>query len=551
MSATGSMHGEASSNRFDLNRVLMWMAIISAIPIAFLYLSRMWVEGHYQFFPLYIAVVGYLYFDRFQQISEGTNPGQTLLSLVLLGISSLLILAGILLESAFLGAVSLYSLSGSVIYWLLGKQGLANSLPFLLLLLLAIPLPANVDNLIIVKLQFLASQFAGGILDLFGLIHFREGVILITHQQQFFTEEACSGIRSLYSSIAGMAVYCVVCRYGWARSTFTIVQTFFWVIFGNALRIAIVVWVSSSYTTAIAEGLGHDLLGLAIFVVIMLFAISTDRLIASMLPHPENEVDDDNVIDSKPIVSWNQIWKRLKTATFAPALAFLFLMVFVVGCRMTYVRLTQDESLTSLTSRRLPTMSKEDMPDEIGSWNRVGFERIRRGHSSIFAQDSFAWEYQDASSGLTAVLSVDCPWHEFHDLVICYEVKGWRRNGESVIESDQLKFKSVDLGRFEGAIAYLMYAGVDRNGVNIRPPSATDTFDAATRLTAGIRQLLGMEYSDQIEASNYELPFSMIQVYCEPTSSTRTSDQELLQEFFRDAYRQVIQSNRYQQQPGT
>ena len=545
MSSTGSIQGNTSPSGLSLNRGLLVVAILAALPIALLYLTRMWIEGHYQFFPLYIAVVGYLYFDRFQEITDGTKPGNGLFSVVLLAICSMLILSAVILESAFLGAVSLYALFGSIIYWFLGVGGLRNSAPFLLLLLLAIPLPANIDNLIIVKLQFLASQFAGSILDLFGLIHFREGVILITQQQQFFTEEACSGIRSLYSSIAGMAGYCVICRYGWLRSLFTIVQTFMWVIFGNALRIAIVVWVASYYTTSIAEGLMHDLLGLVIFVVIMLLAISTDKLISSMMPDVVEEEVDDSIIEAKPVVTSAKIWSRLATGVLALLPAILFLIVFGIGCRMMYIGFSQDESLISILDRRLPMMTEEEMPEFIGDWKRENYERIRRGHSTIFAQDSFAWRYSHEKKGLSVLLSVDCPWHEFHDLVICYEVKGWRGNNVEVPKNASMVYKSVELSRFEGAEAYLFYAGFDRNATNVPPPSRTDTFDAPTRLLSGIRQLAGMNYLEQIEASNFQLPMTMIQAYCEPSTVSTPELKKDVQMFFEQAIGSVIQSPRF------
>ncbi len=545
LSATGTLSGGAPPSKFDLNRALMAIAVLAALPIGVLYLTRMWFEGHYQFFPLFVGVVGYLFYDRFEEIANGTSPGNPLISFMLFVFSSLLILSAVLLVSAFLGAISLYVLFISVVYWLVGSRGCANSLPFFLLLLLAVPLPANFDNLIIVKLQFLASAFAGWILDMFGLVHFREGVILVTEQQQFFTEEACSGIRSLYSSIAGMAIYCVICRYGWARSAFTVAQTFFWVIFGNAVRIAIVVWVASSYTTAIADGAMHDVLGIAMFVVIMLLAISTDRLVSSMLPQKEKESElDESVIEAQPIVSGQRIWGRLSTRVYPPILVVLFLFVFVVGCRMTYIGFTQDKSMISLLDQRLPALVEDDLPVRIGEWERRTFEPIKRGHSSIFAQDSFAWLYQN-EQGESVLLSVDCPWHEFHDLVVCYEVKGWRRENERVLEAAGAKYKTMDLTRYEGLGAHLNYAAVDRKGAVIPPPSAADTLDVPQRVLAGFRQFLGMDYSTQIESANFELPFTMVQVYCEPTKDDAGISQSA-QEFFSMALKVVRQSHRFQ-----
>ena len=543
--ATNTINRDASQ-KLDLNRVLLVIAVLAVLPVAVVYLARMWVEGHYQFFPLYIAVVGYLFYGRFDKIAADTKPGNRVAASMLFVGCSLLIFSAAIFESAFLGAVSMYVLFASVIYWLMDVRGLIKSMPFLLLLLLAIPLPGNIDNLLIIQLQFMASQFAGWLLDLFGLIHFREGVVLITNEQQFFTEEACSGIRSLYSSIAGIAVYSATCRYGWARAIFNIIQTFLWVIFGNALRIAIVVGVSENWTTSIAEGLPHDLLGLAIFVVIMLLAISTDRLVSSMFPYVEHESEiDDSVIEVTPVFHKRQLWSRLGLNRFAVVLIGLFLMVLIVGCRMAFVSFTQDRSLISILDRRLPMMVEGDMPVAIGSWKRGEYERVRRGHSSIFAQDSFVWHYEHSTNGLSAVVSVDCPWHGFHDLVVCYEVKGWRNTADEFHEVGDLKYKSVELSRFSGAEALLVYAGMDRNARNVAPPKMTDTLDARTRWLAGFRQLTGADYSSQIEAAGIELPVTMVQIYCEGGGELTSELKAEVRQLFQRAHDLIKQSRRF------
>ncbi len=69
----------------------------------------------------------------------------------------------------------------------------------LLVLLLAIPLPAIIFNQITFPLQILASKLASALLPLFGVPVLREGNVIELPLMKLEVAEACSGIRSLMS----------------------------------------------------------------------------------------------------------------------------------------------------------------------------------------------------------------------------------------------------------------------------------------------------------------------------------------------------------------
>jgi len=69
----------------------------------------------------------------------------------------------------------------------------------LLVLLLAIPIPAILFNQITFPLQILASKLASGLLPLFGVPVLREGNVIELPLMKLEVAEACSGIRSLMS----------------------------------------------------------------------------------------------------------------------------------------------------------------------------------------------------------------------------------------------------------------------------------------------------------------------------------------------------------------
>ena len=69
----------------------------------------------------------------------------------------------------------------------------------LLVLLLAIPLPAIIYNQVTFPLQILASKAASDLLPLFGVPVLREGNVIVLPMMRLEVAEACSGIRSLVS----------------------------------------------------------------------------------------------------------------------------------------------------------------------------------------------------------------------------------------------------------------------------------------------------------------------------------------------------------------
>lgn len=116
---------------------------------------------------------------------------------VALGLAFLLF--GIYGAELFLSRISLLILlSGFVLAF--GGSQLLKELRFpLLVLLLAIPIPAIIFNQITTPLQTLASKLASSLLPLFSVPVLREGNIITLPSMSLEVAEACSGIRSLMS----------------------------------------------------------------------------------------------------------------------------------------------------------------------------------------------------------------------------------------------------------------------------------------------------------------------------------------------------------------
>ncbi len=119
------------------------------------------------------------------------------IAVIVLGL--IVLLLGVFGSELFLSRISLLILLAGLTLTFGGWQLLKELRFALLVLLLAIPIPAIIFNQITFPLQILASKMASGLLPLFGVPVLREGNVIRLPLMSLEVAEACSGIRSLMS----------------------------------------------------------------------------------------------------------------------------------------------------------------------------------------------------------------------------------------------------------------------------------------------------------------------------------------------------------------
>jgi exosortase len=185
--------------------------------------------------------------------------------LVVLG-SQVIFLVGYLGAEPFLQRVSLLVLVAGVTLYLRGWRMLGEISFALLLLLLAIPLPAIIFNSVAMPLQLVASSLAERLLDLFRIPVFRDGNLLEIRNQTLNVTEACSGIRSLATLVTGGVIvgYFLPARW-WLRPVF-VLSSIPIAIGVNALRVAGTGVLAEAWGEKWAEGFLHLFSGWVVFV---------------------------------------------------------------------------------------------------------------------------------------------------------------------------------------------------------------------------------------------------------------------------------------------
>jgi exosortase len=185
--------------------------------------------------------------------------------LVALG-SQVVFLVAYLGAEPFLQRVSLLLLVAGVVLCLRGWRMLWEISFVLLLLLLAIPLPAIIFNSVAMPLQLVASSLAERLLDFFRIPVFREGNLLEIRGQTLNVTEACSGIRSLATLVTGGVIvgYFLPARW-WLRPVF-VLSSIPIALGVNALRVAGTGVLAEAWGEKWATGFLHLFSGWVVFV---------------------------------------------------------------------------------------------------------------------------------------------------------------------------------------------------------------------------------------------------------------------------------------------
>lgn len=593
MSLAPSVSSTTVTNRFAQLPsqwcVLLAACVFSVITLWWPYAQRMWAQGHYQYFPVLIAAVGALIWSRRGEIMAAATGPSARWFAVGLGGAIILALAGQLLYSGFLGMIATLALAAVLVYGWVGRGGFFAALPVLSLLVFALPLPMNLDQSLIIKMQFWASQIASTLLDGIGVRHVREGVVLITERSHFMTEEACSGIRSLFSSLAVVAAFGVGLRHRWLRIAANLVQALVWVIIGNSLRVFVVVILADHVSTWFATGAGHEIVGMLVFIFILAMVASTDALLCLITGWDRRTAAQPEVADFPQRQSQGQSYAQpqgqlhgqsrgqLQGAVAADPLSAIplprwvqfgamamMVLVGIIGLRVTSVRASGYglRQLAELPQQTAP--AEADLPAALGSWRLESFEHVQRERTSMFAAESYIWTYRLGTQAMA--ISVDAPWAEWHDLAVCYRGIGWdvqsdyfvtapaagvgRPVGESPVAGPQQRTQTVLRMAKGDRSGLVLFSVVDRQGQEIFPgwrAAAVGRWQQLPKAVGGqVLASLGFGLQDQFRLMGRQLPASTIQLLVESPAEMTEGQVAELQGLFESVREQLLAGARWQ-----
>ena len=323
--------------------VSVWIVGATCLPFVILHFVQVWARPQYQFIPLFTALLGVLAWQRWSkpgEVQTGQYRPGLMLGLLLAALPVACV--SVLLYSPWLGTLSAILVAGAVLTHCVAPRTNGGVLPVWLLLLL--PLPVQLDTVLVSGLQNIVAAAASALLDLMSLTHLREGTVIELPDRRLLVEEACSGVQSLFALFAMTGLYVVWHRRGFLHAMLLLVSAVGWAMFANLLRIGAIVIAAAQWDVDLSTGWQHEAIGFVAFGFGLLMMASTDLILGFLLDPIEGErlrTEDETsyrvrIWWNRLICGWRPVRKTSAAATDATQRRFAPLLVVILfvllGC---------------------------------------------------------------------------------------------------------------------------------------------------------------------------------------------------------------------------
>lgn len=482
---------------------LFW-ALITCIPLplVLLYAFQLWSYEHYRFFPMLIAAVAFLLYQRWDRICHYPKT-KTSNGLIVVGLATLIFavvawspwtayLAWLILFSSF--CLSHFE-KGDIRP---GEKGIGNLFYLTIPCWLCLRLPLGLDENIPIALQHLTAKFSSFCLDQISIPHHLTGVIFDLPKGKLFIEEACSGIQSVFTLACISLLLLTYYRRPIVLLPIYLMSAIFSASLMNVVRIVIIAVAQEWYGFDLAHGWLHDLLGYCCLLLAMLLLASFDKLFQVLFfPIRDNALPIRVGTGKNPLqIAWNFFLSPKKqnrhesslpqAKPFLPPVVYYTIFMTLVGYQLTFASPELVRSVANSFS------SKSSGSPEDEGWKLGGDKRIWNTPQNLFenipslevtnyenkvdgldvSKGQFAdiWNVKPKSGEAIYRLAISQPYNRFHDLTTCYTGVGWNIVQDRILtppassSSDTWPIKYSSWETPDGMYGYLTYSGITKNG---------------------------------------------------------------------------------------
>lgn len=413
------------------------LLLLAHVPLLYAHLHLLWLKPHYELFPIVFLGAAVLVWPAYEMVRAGFRPSPSAWNAgrVMLALNLVLLTLGVSLDSPWIGMISFIQLLASIALLAGGWPVLKESWRALFFLLLVVPPPLNLDGKLVFTMQEWTSRASSRILDYLSIFHYLDGNIFEIGSKRYLVDKACSGINSLFSTLAVTLFYLLWTRAHWFRSILLILAAVFWVLVFNVIRVSLIVLIDQKLGIDLAkdgwhpdkgEYYQHTLFGFALFGMILALVASTDRFLMFLGTAVRwgSAGAPTDLDDSKPPEQSRA--HAMTWGTVAPVIVvYGLLLLFQVGERQLGAGVVAESELTHYYN----SWTVDDMPaviqTEKNEWQRQPESTFeKRDVDSPFGAHSRTWRYK-SKNGIVAVVSFDYPFPEWHDLRKCYRAIGW------------------------------------------------------------------------------------------------------------------------------
>ncbi len=501
-------------------------AAIAYLPLLARHAAWLWQRPHYQFFPLVLVGAGVLAYTR-MRVAITCRPGSTVSAALGLTTAWLLLAIADFLVSSWLGCVSFMILLLSLVYAVGGRDLCRRALPAWCFLLLVVPPPIDLDRMMMFKLQNLTTSWSSAILDAFGVYHVRSGNVIEVNGRKLMVEQACSGINSLYSLLGCTLFMIFLTGRGWIRGTLLVAAAIVWVLSANIARVTGVVLLETHWDVDVSSGWRHDAFGVLLFALAVGLLLCTDQFFTFLTQAAPRTLDDPRATTSSPATAI-ELGEYATHGTRRVAIAAIpAYLLLAIG----YWATDKSSLEAGLADAQFPKLDKDRLPSKISSWEQIEFATQTREASSFFGEKSSIWKF--AKGRHTALVSLDYPFPNWHDLTWCYAGKGWQIDMQTVRTDFGVPggFLEVRMTQPTFRQGYLVFCEFNRHGdpLTARPGGTEASLFRHKTTLLHARQRLGLDPETFVDASG---PVFQLQVFFEGYDRLANEDEASLVELF-------------------
>jgi exosortase len=493
----GPDEGVRSFFRFVIDHRWLLLILAANLPLILVHFAQLWRKPEYQFFPLVFATVAYLIWSRAEPYPTGTHgPRHRPLAYALLVVALLIsVAANFLVYSPWLGMISFVLAAGAVFLLISESFYICNLFGVWIMLWLLVPVPMQYGDRISRALQRFTTSVSSSVLETIGIPNIAEGTVLSLASKQLFVEEACSGIVSMMSILACGLIIAAIANRSLLHSFLLVVSGLAWAATTNILRIVTLGYAQEQMGLDLTEGWRHDVLGLVLFGIAVLFVLSTDRLLTFLIG-PSKDEEFRQSWSSWSVLVWEKLTtfgipqpvervaqtpslaevpdetRTFRSARILTLLGISFLLVGVGSTAVAVERMvkkgTDEQRMSAGTLPFVQGLREDSVPEMVGEWQRRTFSA---GHSErLFAQDSRVWSY--GRGGLNGVFAMDFSFDSWHNLCVCYQMVGWTQKEDYRVispDTDGGILIEADFEKDSGQKGYLIYSLVEFDGRPYEP----------------------------------------------------------------------------------
>lgn len=536
-----------------------WLLLGAGLALSPMLVSQagsLWSKPHFQFFPLAIGVGVFLVWSR-GSLGTTASAGRAKSAVILGGVGVLLGGTSGWLFSPWLAQFALLCFWTAWGLLRLGGSTWQQVLAWSSLFWITLPLPMDLDDRLIRKLQNVSTNSASPLMDLAGIPHLPSGNIIETKSGRLFVDEACSGVDSLYSLAAVVLLSAVWQRSSPAVCLLTLLTVPAWAWLGNTLRLFSIAYFLHYPGMDFAHGWKHTVLGFTVFGLMCLCMLLVQGAIRRILkPFPVKTVTSgpwhalfNRVVcwpvkdparsasqrrsgtireSSEPKVS--QVASFAKRGLLAATISLLLIgSVSAFSFFRGPAKLQTRASIQIDETQVFRNFTRDLLPEEFNGLRLLAFDTVHRPNSKLFyGEHSAVWQYSDGVQ--TVMISLDFPFAGFHALEVCYVGAGCsmvvpRRTVDlseyaSKIGCETRFIEEVRLSDQMYGESYLCYAEFDKDG--------SDVWRLGNRLTGSLPARIA--YSLQLQPATYQA-----QIYLKGCGRLTSDERRRYQEILLDA----------------